>query len=233
MESKTCYKLTNQDMTTHNGYQWELNKWNKVPAKAGDGNLCSGSFLHAYTDPVLALFLNPIHANIQNVRLFKAESRGRFADDHGLKIGYSQMRLVEELPVKMPTTEQRVKFAILCAMRVYDHPDFLDWCHKWLIGEDRSQDAAAEAAERAAADAAAAWAAAAADADAAAAWADAAAAWAAEDTATAAAEAAERAAWAAAETATAAADAAERAAWAAAETKPIDLIAIAHKAMEN
>ena len=161
MESKTCYKLTNQDMTTHNGYKWEINKWRKVNAKDGDGNLCSGSFLHAYTDPVLAIFLNPIHANISNMRLFRAEGRGRFADDNGLKIGYSQMRLVEELPVKMPTTEQRVKFAILCAMEVYDRPDFLDWCHKWLIGEDRSQDAAADTAAWAAEAAeAAAWAAA-------------------------------------------------------------------------
>ena len=208
MGSKTCYKLTSQDMTTHNGYQWELYKWHKVSAKAGDGNLCSGSFLHAYTDPVLALFLNPIHANIENPRLFRAEGRGRFADDNGLKVGYSQMRIVEELPVKMPTTEQRVKFAILCAMEVYDHPDFLDWCHKWLIGEDRSQ-AAAWAAARAAREAA--WAARAA-------WA----AWAA------------RAAWAAAEAAWAAAWAARaaRAARAAEARKHIDLIAIAHKAME-
>ena len=186
MESKTCYKLTNQDMATHNGYKWEINKWRKVDAKDGDGNLCSGSFLHAYTDPVLAIFLNPIHANISNMRLFRAEGRGRFADDNGLKIGYSQMRLVEELPVKMPTTEQRVKFAILCAMEVYDHPDFLDWCHKWLIGEDRSRAAA---------------------------WAAAEAAWA--------------AAWAAARAARAAEDAAR-----AAARKHIDLIAIAHKAME-
>ena len=210
MEGKTCYKLTNQDMTTHNGYKWEINKWRKVNAKDGDGNLCSGSFLHAYTDPVLAIFLNPIHANISNMRLFRAEGRGRFADDNGLKIGYSQMRLVEELPVKMPTTEQRVKFAILCAMEVYEHPDFLDWCHKWLIGEDRSEDrseAAAWAAARAAARAArAAWAA-----------------------ARAAARAAWAAAWAAAEAAEAAAEAAEAAAEA---RKQIDLIAIARKAME-
>lgn len=42
------------------------------------------------------------------------------------------------------TDEQRVKFAILCAMEVCDDLSWRQWAEKWLSGEDRSQRSAAE-----------------------------------------------------------------------------------------
>ena len=164
----TC-KLTRQDMTTHNGFQWEVGKWYKTD---GQGNLCGPGWLHGYTHPLLAALLNPIHADIDEPRLWAVEIEGQRKDDNGLKFGATRMRLVKELPLPEVTTEQHIKFAILCAKQVYDNPSWNQWA------DDRAA-AAAEAAEAAGA-AGAAWAA-----------------WAARAAARAAAAAA-RAAWAAA-----------------------------------
>ena len=71
---KTAYKLTDSKMRTFNGFQWELEKWYK---KTRERDLCSPDWLHFYSNPLVGLFLNPIHANIKNPRLFRAEVKGR------------------------------------------------------------------------------------------------------------------------------------------------------------
>ena len=138
-----AYKLTDSDMQTHNMFQWELGK---EYTTSGKGNLCSAGWLHFYTHPLLAMLLNPIHADIKNPRLFMAEVGGKNKLDHGLKVGYTRGRLTKEMPLPMVTTEQSVRFAILCALEVYDNADFIAWANKWLSGEDKTE-AAAEAAE--------------------------------------------------------------------------------------
>jgi len=214
----TLCKLTDQDMQTHGGCQWVLGEWKEV---SGKGGLCTDGWLHGYTDPLLAVFLNPIHANIKNPRLWRIEVDGARLDDHGLKFGVQRMRLVEELPLPVVTTEQRVRFTILCA-----YPTASDgwqtWAAGWLSGRNRSASASAAAAAvkaAAASAAASAWAAA---------EAARAATWAASASASASASAAE-AEWAAAEAEWAAAEAARAAAEAAVD---LDLIAIAHEAVQ-
>ena len=191
------YKLTDQNMQTYNGCKWVLGE---EKTTSGEGELCGPGWLHCYSDPLLAVLLNPIHADYENPRLFRAHVGGTSKPDHGLKSGYTKMTLIEEIPVPAISTEQRVRFAILCAMKVYRNPGFVQWGENWLSGKDRS----AEAAARAAWAAEAAWAA-----------------W---------------AAWAAAEAAEAVRAAAEAAAWAAAEAAAeaeIDLISIAHEAVDR
>lgn len=222
------YKLITQDRKTRKGLpnetDWPIGKWNKA---TGSGGLCSDGMLHCYDDPYLALFLNPIHANIENPIVCEVETRGRSMNDRGLKRGYKEMRVARDLDISEPTTEQRVEFAIRCSMEVYKSDSFTRWAEGWLSGRDRSTDAARSAAD-------AAWAAARfADA---ATWA-AAAAWAADaawyaDAARAAARAAD-ATWAAdaarsANAVTWAADAATDATWAA---DAIDLVGIARRVM--
>ena len=195
------YKLTDQNMQTHGGCQWVLGE---KKTTSGEGELCGPGWLHCYADPLLAVLLNPIHAYYENPRLFRARAGRKSKHDRGLKSGYTKMTLIEEIPVPAISTAQRVRFAILCAMKVYQDPGFVQWGENWLSGKDRS----AEAAE-------AAWAAWAAARAAGAAWA-----------AARAAGAAEAAAWAA--RAAGAAEAAARAAEA-----EIDLISIAHEAVDR
>ena len=145
------YKLTDQDMKTHNGFQWELDKWVAVD---GDGGLCSSGKLHYYHSAELAILLNPIHVDIKNPRLWLAEcgKRGHL-DDNGLKGGCNEMKLVKELSIIMFTTEQKIAFSILCGKQVYNNVDWNLWGDNWLNNKDRSantSNAAAHAAANAA-----------------------------------------------------------------------------------
>ena len=61
----TLYKLTDRDGFTRRGLTGET-KWSLgfTLCTSGAGDLCGPGFIHAYTDPLLAVFLNPIHADI-------------------------------------------------------------------------------------------------------------------------------------------------------------------------
>jgi hypothetical protein len=207
------YKLTDQKMQTRDGFQYRLNRVRVAP---GVGELCTAGWLHGYSDPLLAVLLNPVHADVQNPRLFEAEASGATQDDCGLKLGVQRLTLRKEIPLPVVTTSQRIRFAILCALGIPQSPEFVRWATRWLSGEDRSPEAAAAAAEaaRVAEARAAARAARAAEVESPA--------WAAE--------AAEAAAWAAAR---AAAWSAAAAAAAAEASAPLDLIDLARKAMEE
>lgn len=144
----TCYKLTSQALTTYGDFIWIEGEW--TTPLPGKGKLCSGSWYHAYHHPLLALFLNPIHADFKQPILWEAEGRGAFQDDNGLKCGFASMRLVKRLEIPEITTEQRVRFALLCAKEVYKETSFVEFADKYLFGEDRSQKTAARAARSAA-----------------------------------------------------------------------------------
>jgi hypothetical protein len=140
---------------------------------AGTGTqLCTADVIHAYEHPLIAVLMNPVHAdfNPARMRLFVAEGE-IVAREVQLKCGVHALKIVEEIPVPVLTTEQRVKFAILCAKTVCKDAEWNAWADKWLSCDDRSAAAAAAWAEIAAA-----WAAAAA-------WGAAAAAWAAKEAA--------------------------------------------------
>ena len=140
----TIYKLTDQDMRTHNGFQWTLNK---EETASGKGGLCGPGFLHAYTDPLLAILLNPIHADIKSPRLFKGTGTVS-KTDNGLKIGCTEMTLTEEMELPVINIVQRIAFGILCTKEVYKDKDWNTWADNWLSGKDRTE-ATAEAAARA------------------------------------------------------------------------------------
>ena len=208
------YKLTDRDGQTWGGTQWGPGVSH---SGTGEGELCGPGWIHAYEHPLVAVLMNPIHADFKNPRLWEAEGKIAIRDGQ-LKCGCKTLTTIREIPLPSITTEMRVRFAILCAKEVCaSYSAWNAWADRWLSGEDRSE-AAAEAA----------WAAAYRSAAYRSAWASAvwAAAWAAASAASAASaayRAAYRAAWAAAEAAAEAAYRSARAsavwaaAWAAAE----------------
>ena len=211
------YKLTDGDGKTLNGTQWGPGVSH---SGTGEGGLCGPGWIHAYEHPLIAVLLNPTHANFQNPRLWEAEGEVGLRDGQ-LKCGCKTLTTVREIPLPSITTEMRVRFAILCAREAATADaawkEWEAWADRWLSGGDRSgasADAAATAA-RATYDAAA---------------------RAAYDAAAWAAEAAYRAAYDAADAAAdAAAEAAYRASWeaswAVAKTRVgTDIFAIAEKA---
>jgi hypothetical protein len=207
------YKLTNQNCET-----WNHTKWGEGVTHTADGagDLCGPGWLHAYEDPLIAVLLNPIHADIEYPILWGAEGSGEVRRDGQLKIGVTSLTTIQRIDLPVVTTEQRAEFAIRCTLEVCTDPPWRAWAMRWLDGTDRSEATAEAARATARVAVAAEWAAAE--------WAAEAAKWAAAEWA---AEAAEWAAEAAAEAAEAAEAAAWAAAWAAA--KPVDLAAIAHR----
>jgi len=133
------YKLTDQKMQTHGGCQWEPG----VPRETdGSGSLCGPGWLHYYHDPLLAVLLNPIHADIADPVLWEAEAEGLHKDDCGLKGGCTRLTLIRQVDLPQITTEQHVRFGILCAKAVCNDRAWSAWADRWLDGSDRSQAAA-------------------------------------------------------------------------------------------
>jgi len=47
---------------------------------------------------------------------------------------------IKELINKIPTTEQKIKFGIYCALEVYDDPEFILWANNWLSGKNKCKE---------------------------------------------------------------------------------------------
>ena len=115
----------------------------------GEGELCGPGWIHAYEHPLIAVLLNPIHANYDSPRLWEAAGVVGLRDGQ-IKCGCKTLTTVREIPLPKITMEMRVRFAILCAKEVCASSlAWNAWADKWLSGEDRTQ-AAAQAAEEAA-----------------------------------------------------------------------------------
>lgn len=136
------YKLLTQEMTSHNNTKWEVG----VPIKISkEGNeMCSGSVLHCYNHPMLAVILNPIHANIKNPRLFEI-SVDRIVNSDGLKFASKSQTLLREISLPEISTEQKVEFGIRVVKTIFNEIEWNLWADKWLSGEDRSVETASTA----------------------------------------------------------------------------------------
>ena len=198
MANAKLYKLTDTEGCTHGGpvtLQWGEGVTHTCARPGEPPVLCTGSVIHAYESPLVAVLMDPIYGHYgATARLWEAE--GDVAVREGpLKCGVRELTTRREIPLPALTTEQRVEVAIRCALTVCRAPSWVAWAEAWLSGSARS---AAEAA-----------------------WEAATAAWAAEAR-SATARAAAWAAEAAARSAAAWAAQAVEAAWAA-EAAPLDL----------
>jgi hypothetical protein len=137
----TVYKFTDQKMQTRGGYQW-------IPGQkrttSGTGPICSSGWLHAYEDLTVGIMMQPIHGNIPDPLVFRAEGIIGIRDGE-FKCGCSELTLIESVEIPTVTMEHRVRFAILCAYPTGSHT-WRQWAKAWLSGADRSQEAAARAA---------------------------------------------------------------------------------------
>jgi len=157
------YKLTNADGTTKGPTQWGEGVTHTAK---GNGALCTDAWLHAYCDPLQAVFMAPDHG-YADADAVLWECDGEVGIDDGIKVGCTTLTTLRRVDKPTMTTEQRVEVAIRHVMTVYNNPSWVTWAEKWLSGADRSRAYAADAASAASADAAAAYAYAAADASAA------------------------------------------------------------------
>lgn len=144
--TKLC-KLTTSDNYTRKGQMNEC-LWGEgaTHSGTGSGDLCGSGFIHAYEHPLLAVLLNPIHANINSPNLWLCE--GEIAKREGeLKVGCISLKTIKRITLPQITTEFRVRFAINIALFVYKAPAFVKWAENWLSRKDRSAWVATKAAE--------------------------------------------------------------------------------------
>ena len=159
MTQQTLYKLTDKDGYTRRGERNQLH-WSEGcthSALLSGNELCSGAVIHAYYDPLLAILLNPLHCayDLNSCRLFECSGE-IVATDYQLKCGVKTLHCIREITKPEITTEQRARFAILCAKLVYNDPSWNNWADNWLNNVDRSTRAARYAASYAASEASAA-----------------------------------------------------------------------------
>ena len=146
MNKQIVYKLTDENGQTRNRTQWGPGVSH---SGTGEGKLCGPGWIHYYDDPLLAVLMNPVHADFENPKLWEATAGGEVKSDNGLKFGCRTLTTIREIPLPEITVEQRVRFAILCAMEVCKLPEFAKWADNWLSGKDRSKESAWSAAESA------------------------------------------------------------------------------------
>jgi hypothetical protein len=139
------FKLTDGDGQTRNGTQWGPGVSH---SGTGEGELCGPGWIHAYEHPLIAVLINPIHANFKNPRLWEAEGEVGLRDGQ-FKCGCATLTTVREIPLPAITTEMRVRFAIMCAKEVCACLSWNAWADRWLSGEDRSAASASDAARAA------------------------------------------------------------------------------------
>jgi len=134
------YKLTDRNDQTRNNCQWGEGV---TVETSGDGELCSAGFTHWYTSPLLAVLLNPIHGNyyLKTAHLWAGEGEV-IKDNHGLKVGCKKATTLCRISLPEVTLEQKIASGILCAKEVYDVKAWNNWADKWLSGEDRSRESA-------------------------------------------------------------------------------------------
>lgn len=142
MKKEIRYKLTDQNMKTWGGFQWELGKW--APPLDGGGDLCTEHWYHFYASASLAILLNPVHANFDQPRLFEAEVKGKSLDEGDLKEGWTEARIIKEIDIPKMSTEQRIKIIVLCVLEMYSEEEYKKWAINLLSGKDRLDSSAAK-----------------------------------------------------------------------------------------
>jgi len=138
----TLYKLTDAQAQTRGRTQWGEGV---EYTAAGEGDLCGPGWLHAYEHPLLAVLHDPVHGRFgANALLWECD--GDIGKRDGwLKCGCTRLKTVRRIPRPELTTEQHIRYAILCAWPGCTIADWRTWAKTWWAGVDRSREAAGAA----------------------------------------------------------------------------------------
>ena len=136
----TLYKLTNLQSQTYNQTQWGENVTHELPVR-DTYELCSYQVIHAYVSPELAVLMDPIQSSLlPNAILW--EAKGDVVTTDGTKVGCTKLTTLKRIPIPTITLEQRVTFALKCALHVYKEPSWVAWAQAWLAGTNRADSTA-------------------------------------------------------------------------------------------
>jgi hypothetical protein len=130
------YKLTNADAQTKYGMTWGAGVTNDVGVRGMvlEPKLCTLAVIHAYTDPLMAALLHPVHVRYGEMKLWEAEG-DVVVREGDLKVGVRQLTTIKEIPLPKVSLKQRVKFAVLCALDVINDVDLRTELYKYLLND--------------------------------------------------------------------------------------------------
>jgi len=134
-----AYKLTDQNGKTKNNTQWGPNITHS--STGNDKSLCSNGWIHFYKDPLIAVLMNPSHADFKSPKLWECETDGEHLHEE-LKSGCKTLTTIKEIPVPEISLTQKIAFGILCVKEIFNDEKWNLWADKWLSGEDRSERSA-------------------------------------------------------------------------------------------
>ena len=120
MAKVTLYKLTDKNNTTRDRTQWGPGVTNR--ATGLHKRLCSNGVIHAYTSPHLASVFHDAHVDYSDdMRLWVAE--GVVIANDGTKVGCRQLKTLYQMPLPRVSSEEKVKFVLLCAKHFWMSTD--------------------------------------------------------------------------------------------------------------
>ncbi len=132
------WKLTNQNFETFSKTKWGEGVTHET---SGEGELCGPGWLHYYHHPILAVVMNPVHAEIETPILWEAEAEGDHKDDRGLKGGCTRLTTLRQSPLPFVPLEKRVELAIRCFHGFRPETQEAKWASEWISGRNRSAEA--------------------------------------------------------------------------------------------
>jgi hypothetical protein len=140
--AKFLYKLTDEFGSTRNNTHWSEGIKHEIAKELRDNtrHLCSVHYLHAYENPLVAVFMNPAHAGYFRPMLWQATGWVQKREGQ-LKCGCFSLRVVQRVQLPEITLNQRVRAAIYCALTRPQTDNFIHWANEWLSGRNRTQAA--------------------------------------------------------------------------------------------
>jgi hypothetical protein len=126
--------VTDQNNTTWRNIQWDEN----VSHQEENPNF----YFPVYDDIYVASYMYPSYDSIENPCFWEAVGENPIQSQSGFLKKYAKLTTIKKLDVVLPTTEQRISFAILCAMNLVLNPIFRNWAIQYLQGKDQTKETA-------------------------------------------------------------------------------------------
>jgi hypothetical protein len=142
----TLYIFTTKNYET-DIYSANIREWgvNITHGSKSDYWLNKQDPILAYKNVLLAVFMAPTHVAQKYSVMWECE--GDIVEQVSqLKCRCTSLTTLRQIPMPIITLEQRVKFAILCALQLCNEIWFVDWANNWLNGKDRTAMTAINAA---------------------------------------------------------------------------------------
>ena len=134
------YKITDIEGKTHGDTVWAEGIEHKA---IGTGiQFCSPDLIHFYTHPLLAMMHNPGHRDYQPPRLWEIIASLPVYHEGQLKSGAKLVRVIKEISLPNVSVEQRIRYGILCAKKVYSDENWVTWAENWLTNKNRDVEVA-------------------------------------------------------------------------------------------